>query len=152
MKPVNRNRCDIATGRVAFDHKFVVATFTCLPASAANEHAERPDEAKRERRLRYADSGGLMFLGLISKVRVLHIVVARRRRFDGFAGGEHCAIEYVQGGEQCRGAVSNVVVLDAFGVAAAQRQHGLGTFERLALALFVHSKNPCMLRWPQNRP
>lgn len=51
-------------------------------------------------------------------------------------GGEHCAIEYVQGGQQCRGAVTNVVVGNAF-VAEARRQYGLRAFECLTLALLV---------------
>lgn len=61
------------------------------------------------------------------------------------AGGEHCAIEYVQSREQCRGAVANVVVRDAFDIAEAHRQHGLSAFERLALALLVHAQDQCIL-------
>src|ERR1700722_2841484 len=65
------------------------------------------------------------------------------------AGGEHCAIEYVQGGEQVGGAGTNEVVRDAFDVAESHRQHGLRAFERLALALLVHAQYQCVLRWAQ---
>src|ERR1700722_16483027 len=65
------------------------------------------------------------------------------------AGGEHCAIEYVQGGEQVGGAGTNEVVRDAFDVAESHRQHGLRAIERLALALLVHAQYQCVLRWAQ---
>ncbi len=42
--------------------------------------------------------------------------------------------------EQGGGAVAEVIMRDPFGVAQAHRQHRLGTFQRLDLALLVHAR------------
>jgi hypothetical protein len=57
----------------------------------------------------------------------------------GFALGEEGAIEEVERREEGRGAVSLVVVSDAFDV--AHGEHGLGAFERLNLALFIDTED-----------
>jgi hypothetical protein len=43
-------------------------------------------------------------------------------RVTRLAGGKYCAIEYVQGGEQRRGAMTNVVGGNAFDAAEINRQ------------------------------
>ena len=57
------------------------------------------------------------------------------------AQSEHLSGGDVQGGEQRRRAVPNVVVGVAFGVAEAHRQRRLGAVERLNLRLFVHAQD-----------
>ena len=57
------------------------------------------------------------------------------------AQSEHLSGGDVQGGEQRRRAVPDVVVGVAFGVAEAHRQRRLGAVERLNLRLFVHAQD-----------
>ena len=52
---------------------------------------------------------------------------------------------YVERGEQRRRAVTYVVVGDAFDIAEAHRQHGLGALERLALTLLVDAQHQRMI-------
>ena len=59
----------------------------------------------------------------------------------GFALGDDRAVEHVEGGEQCGGAVTLVVVGDAFDVAESHGKHGLGAFEGLDLALLIDAKH-----------
>src|SRR5258708_17735950 len=42
--------------------------------------------------------------------------------------------------------VPSVIMRHAFDVAESHRQHRLGTFERLNLALFIHAQNHCIFR------
>lgn len=65
------------------------------------------------------------------------------------AGSEHDAIDDIQGGKQRRGAMTDVIVSDAFNVAETHRQYGSGALERLTLALFVHAQHQGVLRWTQ---
>ncbi len=51
----------------------------------------------------------------------------------GTALGENLTIRDVEGGEQGRGAMSDVIVCDAFEIPKTERQHGLGTFQCLDL-------------------
>ena len=59
---------------------------------------------------------------------------------------DHRAVEHVERGEQCRRAVSFVVVRHGSGAALLERQAGLGAVERLNLALFVDRQNDGV-RW-----
>jgi hypothetical protein len=58
----------------------------------------------------------------------------------------------VEGRKQCGGAVSDVVVRDAFDVAQSQGQHRLATLQRLNLALLVHAQDQGLIRWVQIQP
>jgi hypothetical protein len=49
--------------------------------------------------------------------------------------------------EQGGGAMTLVVVGDAFEVAEPHRKHGLGAFEGLDLALLIDAKHHCLVRW-----
>src|ERR1700682_1148745 len=58
----------------------------------------------------------------------------------------------VEGRKQCGGAVSDVVVRDAFDIAESQWQHRLATLQRLNLALLVHAQDQGLIRWVQIQP
>ena len=81
--------------------------------------------------------------------------MGRRKREEllvtmtGLALGHHGAGGDVQGGKQGGGAVPLVVVGKAFHVSQAQGQHGLTSFQRLDLALFVHAQHHGVLGWIQ---
>ena len=66
--------------------------------------------------------------------------------------GDDRAVEHVEGGEQCGGAVTLVVVGDAFDVAEPHGKHGLGAFEGLDLALLIDAKHDCLVRWVEIKP
>ena len=51
--------------------------------------------------------------------------------------GEHGSGGNIEGGKQCRGAVADIIVGDAFDIAESHRQHRLGAIERLNLALLI---------------
>jgi len=58
----------------------------------------------------------------------------------------------VKGGKQCGGAMSEVVVRDAFDVAESQGQHRLAPLQRLNLALLVHAQDQSLIGWVQIQP
>src|SRR5665213_3549133 len=64
----------------------------------------------------------------------------------GAALRKNLAIGDVQGREQCRGAMANVIVGDAFEIAETERQAGLGAFERLDLGFLVDTEHDGMVR------
>ena len=65
----------------------------------------------------------------------LLVAVARLALGDDLAGG------HVQGGEDGGRAVADVAVRDAFDVSESQGQQGLGSLQRLGLALLVHAQH-----------
>lgn len=65
------------------------------------------------------------------------------------AGGQHGAVENVQGSKQRSRAVALVVVGDALDVAKPHGQHGLGAPLRLALTLLVHADHQGVFRRAQ---
>lgn len=101
---------------------------------------------------------GVLVGGVIVADQV-HIEVLRNAVFDvtqegqellvpvaGLALGQDAAISDIQGRKERGGAVADVVVGDAFHVAQTQRQHGLGAFQGLHLAFFIHAQDQCVIR------
>ena len=70
----------------------------------------------------------------------------------GFALGDDRAIKHVEGREQGGGAVTLVVVGDAFDVAEPHGKHGLGAFEGLDLALLIDAKHHSLVRRIELKP
>src|SRR5260370_37118597 len=60
--------------------------------------------------------------------------------------GEDRTLRGVQPRKQRGRPVPSVIMRHAFDVAESHRQHRLGTFERLNLALFIHAQNHCIFR------
>jgi hypothetical protein len=63
--------------------------------------------------------------------------------------GEDLAVGDVEGCEERRRTVANVVLRDAFDVAQSQRQQRLRALERLDLALFIDTQHQRIVRWMQ---
>jgi len=66
--------------------------------------------------------------------------------------GNHTAIGHVQGGEQGRRTMTNVVVRDAFYVSQAHRQHRLRALQSLNLALLIDTQYQRVIRRIQIKP
>src|SRR5258708_28955975 len=64
----------------------------------------------------------------------------------------HRAFRRVQGRKECRRSVTPVIVRYALDIAEPHRQHRLGAFERLNLALFIYAQNHSIFRWIQVQP
>src|SRR5215471_1733155 len=62
---------------------------------------------------------------------------------------DHLALRGVQRRKQRGGSVPSVIVGYTLDVAKSHRQHRLGAFERLNLALFIYAQNHCVFRWMQ---
>src|SRR5438876_12224717 len=60
---------------------------------------------------------------------------------------EHRALGRVQRGKQGRGSMTPIIVGHTLDVAQHDGQHGLGAFQRLNLALLVHTQHHRVLRW-----
>ena len=60
---------------------------------------------------------------------------------------DHFSTDNIEGRKQSGGSVSNIIVSYSFNVAQSHRQDRLGSFQRLALAFFVHAQNQCVLWW-----
>src|SRR6266852_2925177 len=69
-----------------------------------------------------------------------------------FALTKDRAGDRVEGRKQCGGAVSEVVVRDAFDVAASQGQNRPATLQRLNLSLLNHTQDQDLIRWVQIQP
>src|SRR5215471_9534259 len=62
---------------------------------------------------------------------------------------DHLALRGVQRRKQRGGSVPSVIVGYTLDVAKSHRQHRLGAFERLNLALFIYAQNHCIFWWMQ---
>src|SRR5208282_373836 len=83
---------------------------------------------------------------VVEKGQKLLVSMARRALRDDRS------VEHMERGEQGGGAVSIVVVGDPFNVAQAERQHWLGSLERLDLALLVHPQYQRFVRRVEIKP
>jgi hypothetical protein len=62
---------------------------------------------------------------------------------------EHAAVGHIERGKQCRRAVADVVVRDAFHVPQAHGQNRLGPLQSLHLALLIHTQHQRVIRRTQ---
>ncbi len=82
---------------------------------------------------------GHRLVDALEKAEKLLMTVTRLALGNDRAAGD------IEGGQQCRGAVADIVMGDAFHVFQAHRQHRLGTIERLDLRLFIDRKHDGMI-------
>ena len=87
-----------------------------------------------------------VLLDLPQKIEILLMLVT----LPAFC--HHFALRRVRRRKQRRSAMASVVVRHALDVTESQRQHRLGAFERLNLALFIHAQYYGALRRTQVRP
>ena len=77
-------------------------------------------------------------------------VIKKREKFlvamARLTQGNHFAIKGIECREQGRSAVAVVIVRYSFDIAQPHRQHRLGTFQRLDLALFVYTQHQRLVR------
>src|SRR5215475_7402473 len=62
-----------------------------------------------------------------------------------FTLGNHFSIRHVERGKQSCGAVSIIIVSDAFDVTQSYRQYGLSPFQGLDLALLVYTQHQSLI-------
>ena len=86
---------------------------------------------------------GHLLLQVLQERQELLVAMAR------LALRQHFPRSCIQGCEQCRGAMADVIVRDAFDVTQSHGQHGLGALQGLALALLIHTQHDCVRWWPQ---
>src|SRR5690242_4383369 len=65
---------------------------------------------------------------------------------------QYLSIGYVQSSKQGDGAVTFVVMSNAFDIAQPQRQHRLSALQRLDLRLFVYAQHQRVIGWIQIQP
>ncbi len=106
-----------------------------------------------------------MLVGRIVVADQMHIEIGRHVLVDMTEEGEeflvpmtllalrdHFPVGCVEGSEQRCRTVADVVVSNALDITKSHRKNGLGAFERLALALFVHTENQGVFRRIQVEP
>lgn len=81
-----------------------------------------------------------VFIDVVEKLQELLVAVSALALRQNLAGGN------VQGGEQGRGAVPDVIVRYAFHISQPHGQKRLGTFQGLRLALLVYTKHHRSIR------
>ena len=87
-----------------------------------------------------------VLLNLPEKAQILLMPVARS------TFREHFAVGRVQGGKQCGGSVTPIIVSHSFHITQSQRQHRLGAFQRLNSALLIDAQNHSIFRGIQIQP
>ena len=87
-----------------------------------------------------------VLLNLPEKAQILLMPVARS------TFRKHFAVGRVQGGKQCRGSVTPIIMSHSFHITQSQRQHRLGAFQRLNSALLIYAQNHSIFRGIQIQP